>query len=60
MIAAAAQSLAGNQDLAIKWANDVRERSPSLSREDFFGAFPIQPAAARSRISSALKSVGFE
>ena len=60
MIAAGAQSLAGNQELAMKWADDVRERAPSLSREDFFGAFPIQQAAMRSRISSALKKVGFE
>ena len=59
MIAAVAQSLAGNQHLAMKWADEVRERNPSLTRDDFFGAFPIQPAAMRARISSALESVGF-
>jgi TolB-like protein len=60
MIAAVAQSLAGNQDLAMKWAAEVRERNPSLTRDDFFGAFPLQSAPMRKRISSALKKVGFE
>jgi TolB-like protein len=59
MIAAVAQALAGNQDLAMKWANEVRERNPSLSRGDFFGAFPIQPAAVRARISTVLETLGF-
>ena len=59
MIAAVAQTLADNPASGMKWANDVRERSPSLTRDDFFGAFPIQSDAMRKRISSALKSLGF-
>lgn len=60
MIAAAAQTLAGNRDAAKQWADDVRARNPSLTSADFFGAFPIRPAAVRARISSALQAVGFD
>jgi len=60
MIAAVAQSLSGNQAAAAKWAEDVRKRNPSLTRDDFFGAFPIRPDGMRERISSALGTVGFK
>lgn len=59
MIAAAAEMLAGNEQLAKAWANDVRERSPQLAREDFFSAFPMRSEAMRSRISKALEALGF-
>ena len=59
MIAAAAQMLAGNEHLATAWANDVRARNALLTREDFFRAFPIKPDAMRSRISTALQTLGF-
>lgn len=59
MIAAAAQTLAGNRDLGMKWADDARARNPALTRDDFFSAFPMKSEAMRTRISSALKSVGF-
>ena len=59
MIAAAAQMLAGNEALAREWANDVRERNPLLTREDFFRAFPMKSEAMRSRISTALQTLGF-
>jgi len=44
----------------MKWAAEVRERNPSLTADDFFGAFPLQLAPMRNRIASALKKVGFE
>jgi len=59
MIAAAAQMLAGNEPVARKWAEDVRNRSPLLTREDFFRAFPIKSEAMRARISAALQTLGF-
>ena len=59
MIAAAAQMLAGNKHLATEWANDVRVRNALLTREDFFRAFPMKSDAMRSRISTALQTLGF-
>jgi TolB-like protein len=59
MIAAAAHALAGHGPQARSWANNVRERNPRLSREDFFRAFPIKSEAMHSRLSAALRSLGF-
>lgn len=59
MIAAAAQSLAGNEKLARTWADNVRERSPLLTHEDFFRAFPVQSETLRLRASAALQKLGF-
>jgi tetratricopeptide (TPR) repeat protein len=59
MIAAAAQMLAGNKPLARAWAEDVRQRSPLLTRDDFFKAFPMRSKVMRSRISTALQALGF-
>jgi TolB-like protein/Tfp pilus assembly protein PilF len=59
MVAAAAHAVAGDQARADAWAKHVRERSPTLTREAFFRSFPMQPAASRSRISSALARCGF-
>ncbi len=59
MIAVAAHVLASDTTRAAAWAADVRERSPSLSRDDFFRAFPMQPAATRARVSGALARFGF-
>jgi TolB-like protein len=59
MIAAAAQTLSGDAARAAAWAANVRERSPSLGRADFFRAFPIRPAAVRDRVSGALGRHGF-
>jgi len=59
MIAAAAHALAGHDAQARAWANNVRERNPHLTREDFFRAFPIKPEAMHSRLSAALHSLGF-
>ncbi|MDH3726897.1 MAG: winged helix-turn-helix domain-containing protein, partial [Myxococcales bacterium] len=54
MIAAVAQALAGDEPRAKAWANNVRERNPLLTREDFFRDFPLQPEPMRSRVSVAL------
>ncbi len=60
MIAAAAQTLAGNRDAGLKWADEVRARNPALTQTDFFGAFPIRKEEMRTRLAGALKSVGFD
>jgi TolB-like protein len=60
MIAAVAQTLAGNRESGMKWAEEVRVRNRSLTQADFFGAFPIRPEAMRRRITSALKTLGFD
>jgi TolB-like protein len=59
MIAVAAHALAGDTFRAESWAADVRERNPVLTMDDFFRAFPMQPATTRARVSSALARFGF-
>jgi TolB-like protein len=59
MIAAAANQLAGREDNARAWADDVRRRSPELTTADFFRAFPIRDSAQRQRMAGALASLGF-
>jgi hypothetical protein len=59
MIASAAQALAGDDVRAAYWAANVRERNPTLTRDDFFRSFPMKPADARARTSDALVQLGF-
>lgn len=59
MIAAAAHFLAGDEQKALKWAREVRERNPGLSRQEFFGAFPLRSDAMRTKASGALEKLGF-
>lgn len=59
MIAAAAQALAGNEEHARKWAAEVRSRNPALTRDDFFGAFPMRSETMRKRVAAALETLGF-
>jgi TolB-like protein len=59
MIAAAAQALAGDAKQARHWAADVRSRNPALTRDDFFGAFPMRSTSMRTRIAAALETLGF-
>src|SRR5690606_25326341 len=59
MIAVAAQALAGDDNRAQAWAADVRERHPTLGRDDFFRAFPIKSVAMRQRMSAALERFGY-
>jgi hypothetical protein len=37
----------------------VRERSPALTREDFFRAFPMKSDTMRGRVLQALEQSGF-
>jgi DNA-binding winged helix-turn-helix (wHTH) protein/tetratricopeptide (TPR) repeat protein len=59
MIAAAAQSLAGNEHTAHHWAANAKERSPQLTRADFFRAFPMKVESMRARVDAALAQLGF-
>ncbi len=59
MIAAAAQALAGNHENAQRWAAEVRSTNPALTRNDFFGAFPMRSESVRKRVTAALESIGF-
>ena len=59
MIAAAAQELAGNDEQARRWAAEVRNRNPMLTRTDFFSAFPMKSESMRKRVTAALESLGF-
>jgi hypothetical protein len=59
MIAAASHTLAGDLARAASWAANVRERNSSLTREDFFRAFPMKAETVRQRVSKALELCGF-
>ncbi len=59
MVAAVAQSLAGNEAQARGWASHVRERNPRLTQEDFLAAFPLRPPDVRAQVSAALRQLGF-
>jgi TolB-like protein/Tfp pilus assembly protein PilF len=59
MIASATQAIAGDEAASIAWAANVRERSPALTREDFFRSFPMKPAPVKARVSEALGRRGF-
>jgi len=60
MIAAAASQLAGQEERARAWADDVRRRMPGLTRTDFFHAFPVRDAVQRRRMADALAALGFD
>lgn len=60
VIAAAANTLAGNTARASFWADNVRRRSGSLTREVFFRSFPMRSEAMRSRMDRALVESGFK
>jgi len=59
VLAAAAQSLAGNKEKAAAWAADVRERGPYISSADFFRGYPVRAEPMRTRIADALQELGF-
>ena len=59
VLAAAAQSLAGNMTRATAWAADVRERGPNITSADFFRGYPVRAEPMRSRIARALQDLGF-
>jgi TolB-like protein len=59
MIAAATHELTGDSEKAAFWAANVRERNASLTRADFFRAFPMKLNAMRTRVEQALIQAGF-
>lgn len=59
MIAAAAQTLAGNPVRAEYWARNAHTRHAALTTADFLRSFPIRDAAMKMRISAALDALGF-
>jgi hypothetical protein len=59
MIACATQALAGDEARAAYWAGNARERNASLTREDFFRAFPMKMEGTRERVRGVLERYGF-
>lgn len=59
VLAAAAQSLAGNSPKASAWAANVRERGPFIRSEDFFRGYPVRAEPMRTKIEGALTELGF-
>ena len=59
MIACAAHELAGDIPRAASWAANVRERNPSLTRDDFFRAFPMKSDLMRAHLAASLARFGF-
>jgi TolB-like protein/Tfp pilus assembly protein PilF len=54
LIAVAAHALGGDEIRAASWAANVRSRNPTLTRSDFFRAFPMMSEATKARVSNAL------
>lgn len=59
LIAVAAHALGGDEIRAESWAADVRSRNPTLTRSDFFRAFPMMSEATKVRVSHALARFRF-
>lgn len=59
MIASAAHGLVGDDARAASWAANVRERNATMTRDDFFRAFPMKSAVTRARVSAELVRFGF-
>lgn len=59
MIAAATHTLAGDAGRAAYWAQNVRQRNATLTRDVFFRAFPMRMDSMRNRLDRALVSLGF-
>lgn len=59
LIAAAAHTLAGDGARASFWADNVRQRNDTLTREVFFRSFPMKSAPMKARLDRALLQMGF-
>jgi TolB-like protein len=59
LIAAITNVLADNPVRATWWADNVRSRSPHLTSQDFFSAFPMKSKDTKTRVASALVRLGF-
>jgi hypothetical protein len=58
VIAVAAHALHRDAARAASWAAVVRERSPSLTQDDFFRSFPFADPEVKQRIGAALAAFG--
>jgi tetratricopeptide (TPR) repeat protein len=59
VIAATAHTLAGDATRAGFWADNVRQRNDTLTREIFFRSFPMKTHPMRARVDRALTQLGF-
>jgi TolB-like protein/Tfp pilus assembly protein PilF len=59
LIAVAAHALGGDEIRAASWAANVRSRNPTLTRSDFFRAFPMMSEVTKARVSNALARFRF-
>ena len=59
LIAVAAHALGGDEIRAASWAANVRSRNPTLTRSDFFRAFPMTSEKTKARVSNALARFRF-
>ena len=59
MIAVAANSLAGYQERAQFWVDDIRSRRSDANQQHFFASFPFSDAEVRRKISDELRVYGF-
>jgi len=56
--AAVAHALAGNDKRSRYWANNVRQRRPDITRQEFFKAFPFANPKLRSTFETKLMELG--
>ena len=59
LIAAGAHALAGDPIRAAFWADNVRHRNDTLTREVFFRSFPMKSDPMRAGLDRALCQLGF-
>ncbi|MCV2880407.1 winged helix-turn-helix domain-containing tetratricopeptide repeat protein [Actibacterium sp. XHP0104] len=59
-IAAAANQMAGREDVARYWVEQTLARRPDTSIKQFFTAFPFQDATVRQSLYDALRALGFQ
>jgi tetratricopeptide (TPR) repeat protein len=59
MIASVAHALAGDEARAASWAADVRARNATLTRDDFFRAFPMKSEVTKARVAQVLTRFKF-
>jgi TolB-like protein len=59
MIAVVAYGLAGENEQAARWRNEVRRRKPDASAADYFTAFPTLDGPSRTLIAAELRRQGF-
>jgi hypothetical protein len=59
LIAAAANSLAGHEEQATRWARLAWSKRPDATALDYSHAFPIRNSVMRAKIESVLRKRGF-